>query len=83
MKAIQVLDIMLLLYWSSFIKIQYYWKALKKVIKDFVRHCLQCQPMNLQVPNYIEIHLEITKMPTDFIAVDPIDPLKLTIKTNQ
>ena len=45
-------------------------KELKNVTKDVVSHCLKCQPMNLQVSNYVQLHLKICKMLNDFIAID-------------
>ena len=39
--------------------------------------------MNLQAPNYVQFHLEIPKMPTEFIAVDLIGPFKIINKRNQ
>ena len=57
--------------------------GLEKETPDFVRHCGQCQWMNLQTPNYVQLHLEIPKMPMTLITMDFIGPFQVTSKENK
>ena len=51
---------------------EYYWKGPKRSVQQFIRHCPQCQQLNLKIPNYSQLHLEVPQMPMDFISVDLI-----------
>ena len=52
----------------------------KAWMTQFVRYYLQCQTINLQTPNYIQLHLEVLKMSMDFISMDLIGPFEITSK---
>ena len=65
------------------LKVQYYWKSLKKSVQKFVRHCLQFQRTNLQTPNYAQLYLEATQMHMDLISMDVIGPFKIISRGNQ
>ena len=67
----------------QYLKRQYHWKGLQESVQKFVKHCTQCQTTNLQAPNYVQLHLEITQTSMNFISVNLIGPFETTTKGNQ
>ena len=48
----------------------------------FVRHCPQCQTTNLQIPNCVQLHIEILQTLMDF-KIDLISEFETTAKGKQ
>ena len=55
---------------------------MRKTIHKYVRTCKKCQNMNLQKPNYINLHQEMAKIPQDHLLVDLIGPYNTTTQVN-
>ena len=52
------------------------------MIHKYIRTCQKYQIMNLQKPNYMNLHQEITQTPQDHISVDLIGPYNTTSQDN-
>ena len=56
----------------------YYFQGMQKIIHRYVRTCQKCQIINLQKPNYINLHQGIAQTPQDHISIDLIGPYNTT-----
>ena len=48
-----------------------------------MRHCPECQIINLQTTNYASFHLEVPLVLSDLISMDLKGPLEITTRGNQ
>ena len=60
----------------------YYFQGMWKTIHKYVRTCQKCQIMNLQKPNYINLHQDIAHTPQYHISIDLICPYNTTSQGN-
>ena len=65
-----------------FIKRLYYFSGMQKIIHKYIRTCQKCQIMNLQKPNYTNLHQEIANTPQDYILIDLMGPYNTTSQGN-
>ena len=55
---------------------------MQKTVNQYIRSCQKCQIMNLQKPNYINLHPDIAQTPQDHISIDLIGPYNITLQGN-
>ena len=65
-----------------FIKMIYYFPNMRKAIHKYVRTCKTCQIMNLQKPNYINLHQDVAQTSQDHSSVDLIGAYNTTTQGN-
>ena len=65
-----------------FIKKFYYFQGMWKIIHKNVRTCKKCQIMNLQKPNYINLHKEIAQTTQDHLSINLMGPYNITAEGN-
>ena len=51
---------------------------MQKIIHRYTRTCQKCKIINLQKPNYTNVHQDITQTPQDHISIDLIGPNSTT-----
>ena len=65
-----------------FIKRLYSFQIIKKKIHQYVRSCHKCQIMNLQKPNFINLHQDIVQTLQDHISIDLLGLYTVTSQGN-
>ena len=60
----------------------YYFQGMEKAINWYVRTCQKCLIINLQKPNYINLHEDIAQTPQDHISIKLIGPYNTTPQGN-
>ena len=57
----------------------HYFQGMWKTIHKYIRSCQKCYIMNLQKPNYINLHQDIAQTPQDHISFDLKGPYNTNI----
>ena len=55
---------------------------MQETIHRYIRTCQKCQIMNLQKPNYINLHQDIVQILQDHISINLIGPCNVTSQDN-
>ena len=55
---------------------------MQEIIQKYVRTCKKYQIMNLQKPNYVSLHQEITQTHQDHLSIDLMGPYNTTAQGN-
>ena len=61
-----------------FLKWFYYFQGMRRKLHKYVRSCHKCQIVNLQKPNFIDLHQDIAQTPQDHLSIDLLGPYIVT-----
>ena len=65
-----------------FLKRLYYFQGMKRKLNQYVRYCHKCQIMNLQKPNFIDLHHDIARIPQHQVSNNFLGPYNITSQGN-
>ena len=59
-----------------------YFQGMRRKLHEYVKSCHKCQIMNLQKPNFINVHQDIAPNPQDHLSIDLLRPYSVTSQGN-
>ena len=60
----------------------YYFQGMRRELNEYVRSCHKCQIMNLQKPNFIDLHQDTAQIPQDHLSIDLLGLYNVTLQGN-
>ena len=64
------------------LKCVYYFQATSRKLHQYMRSCHKCKIMNLQKPNFIDLHQDIAQTPQDYLSIDILGSYNVTSQGN-